>query len=69
MTDEQIRQNAEEYANKAAPITEQNNGIPLAIHTAAEVAYIKGAHSRDEEIAKYRALVQKLQLRITELEY
>ncbi len=58
MTDEQIKQNAEAYADKAAPITEQKRGIPLAIHTAAEVAYLAGAHSRDREVMDLEHLLK-----------
>ena len=62
MTNEQIEQNAKAYAIKICEET------PIDYNVVSD-AYIAGANSRDEEITKYKALVQKLQLRITELEY
>ena len=66
MTDEQIKQNTEAYADKAAPITEQKTGIPLAIHTAAKVAYLAGAHSRDEEIKELEERIKALDMNLVE---
>lgn len=46
MTDEQIKQNAEEYYDKLDLITIEVENEPNSIVEA----YVAGAHSRDEEI-------------------
>lgn len=48
MTDEQIRQNAEEYAYKVAPAKSHKSGIPSAINHAVIRAFIDGAKWADE---------------------
>lgn len=50
MTEEQMRHNAEEYANRVAPVVHPATGIPLAVNQAAYRSHIAGAHSRDKEV-------------------
>lgn len=47
MTEEQIKQNAEVYAEK-------NKYAEITLNQMAYAAYIAGAHSRDEEISRLR---------------
>jgi hypothetical protein len=49
MTDEQIKQNAEEYAHKVNVFAEDED-----IYLAAKNGYVSGAHSRDEEIERLK---------------
>ena len=55
MTDEQIKQNAEEYYDKLGSITIEVENEPNSIVDA----YIAGAHSRDEEINKLKKLYEE----------
>ena len=52
MTDEQIKQNAEEYAKKHYDIPFEDNRIEKGI--ISEESYIAGAHSRDEEVEELK---------------
>lgn len=54
MTDEQIKQNAEEYAHKVNVFAEDEN-----IYLAAKDGYMSGAHSRDEEIKELQVELMK----------
>ena len=45
MTEEQIKQKAEEYANKVNAFAEDES-----VYFAAKAGYVSGAHSRDDEI-------------------
>lgn len=56
MTDEQIKQNAEEYYDKLDSITIEVEDKPNTIIEA----YITGAHSRDEEIKDLKLKLNKL---------
>ena len=61
MTDEQIKQNAEAYCDE--------NFSPLDVDRRqyAEEDFIAGAHSRDEEIEKYKSRILELQRKLIEL--
>lgn len=67
MTEEQIKQNAEEYASKVAPAKIHKTGIPAAINHAVTVSFIAGAHSRDEEIKQLRKALSSAQQAMAEL--
>ena len=57
MTDEQIKQNAEQYYQKLDSITIEDPREPN-VNSIID-AYIAGAHSRDEEIEKLEGLLDK----------
>lgn len=50
MTDEQIKQNADEYANEHMVRTDGGGWEEEYDYEEQKAAYIAGAHSRDEEI-------------------
>lgn len=50
MTEEQIKQNAEEYANTHKYTLDELNNSILTVDEIVRLAYIAGAHSRDEEV-------------------
>lgn len=54
MTDEQIKQNAEEYAEKHAVRIDGGGWEEEYDYDEQEAAFIAGAHSRDEEITGYQ---------------
>ena len=59
MTNEQIEQNAEEYAKKHYDIPfEDNSSMNVII---SEESYIAGAHSQDEEIKELKKKVSALE--------
>ena len=59
MTEEQIKQNAEEYANaRKYTLDELENSI-LTVEEIVRLAYIAGAHSRDEEVENLEKLFDK----------
>ena len=59
MTDEQIKQNAEEYANtRKYTLDELYNSI-LTVEEIVKLAYIAGAHSRDKEISYLEGQLSK----------
>jgi len=51
MTEEQIKQNAEEYAkrNEQTLVNKDSDGYLMTDYPALVECYIAGAHSRDEE--------------------
>lgn len=57
MTDEQIKQNAEAYADEKFP-----SGDKLEM-LRVKISYLAGAHSRDEEIEKLKERIQILEER------
>ena len=60
MTAEQIKQNAEEYANtRKYTLDELDNSI-LTVEEIVKLAYITGADSRDEEIKKLKNAIDSL---------
>lgn len=64
MTEEQIKQNAEEYANSMRLSTENP---PSDYHIGIYDGYIAGAHSRDEEIEQLKKAVSSAQKAMAEL--
>ena len=58
MTEEQIKQNAETYAEL---VTAGNKEHYRAIYTAAKEGYETGAHSRDMEVKELSERVEELQ--------
>lgn len=63
MTEEQIKQNAEQYAeNEWGKFRNADDWISVCID-----GYIAGANSRDEEIKKYKNRIQELQRKLIEL--
>lgn len=63
MTDEQIKQNAEEYYDKLDLITIEVENEPNSIVEA----YVAGAHNRNEEIEMWKRVVEERQLEIEKL--
>ena len=57
MTEDELYNLAEEFANKIAPITDPYNVLQNVAHTTAIQAYIAGCNSRNEEVT---ALEDKL---------
>lgn len=57
MTDEQIRQNAEEYAKKHYDIPFEDDSSMNVI--VSEESYIAGAHSRDEDIKLLKIIIDE----------
>ena len=54
MTEEQIKQNAEEYAHKVNAFAEDES-----VYFAAKDGYVSGAHSRNEEVENLEKLLDK----------
>ena len=52
MTKEQIKQNAEEYANTHKYALDESNNSILTVEEIIKLAYNVGAHSRDEEVER-----------------
>ena len=61
MTDEQIKQNAEEYAKAHTPLDNWETDKALA-----KFAFISGAHSRDEEIKELEDRNKVLDMNLVE---
>jgi hypothetical protein len=61
MTDEQIKQNAEEYAGNSAKHLQQ----PYEEYKLRYDAYLAGVHSRDDEIKELKKKVSALETIIT----
>lgn len=55
MTDEQIKQNAKEYAHKVNVFAEDED-----IYLVAKDGYVSGAHSRDEEVEILQNQIEEL---------
>ena len=68
MTDEQIKQNAEQYATENYGEYDEHDYVDHSgsnmCHAVSEKAFIAGAHSRDEEIRKYQNKIHELQLKL-----
>lgn len=61
MSEEEIKQKAEEYANtRKYTLDELNNSI-LTVEEIVRLAYITGTHSRDEEISKLQGNVEAME--------
>lgn len=52
MTEEELYNLAEEFANKIAPISDPYNVLQNVAHTTAIQAYIAGYNSRNEEVTE-----------------
>ena len=54
MTDEQIEQNAEKYAEQNKVNFSEDKNFPVYDKEEQKEAYLAGAHSRDEEIEQLK---------------
>ena len=62
MTEEQIKQNAEEYANN-----EKQYYLEIGCYDLICEAFIAGAHSRDNEIEKLMKRIEELEDEVAQL--
>ena len=66
MTDEQIKQNAEEYAEEHAVRTDGGGWEEEYDYEEQEAAYIAGVHSLDEEIEQLEERIKVLDMNLVE---
>ena len=62
MTEEQIKQNAEEYANN-----EKQYYLEIGCYDLIYEAFIVGAHSRDNEIEELKKRIDELEDEVAQL--
>ena len=67
MTDEEIKLNAEAYAEEHAVRTDNGGWEEEYDYEEQEAAYIAGAHSRDPEIEELKKRIDELEDEVAEL--
>ena len=67
MTDEQIKQNAEEYAEQNKVNFSEDKNFEVYDYDEQKEAYLAGAHSRDEEIGELMKRIDELEDEVAQL--
>lgn len=67
MTDEQIKQNAEEYAEQNKVNFSEDKNFEVYDYDEQKEAYLAGAHSRDEEVEKLMKRIDELEDEVAQL--
>lgn len=68
MTEEEIKLNAEAYAEEHAVRTDGGGWEEEYDYEEQEAAYIAGAHSRDKEIEELKKRIEQLEDEVIQLE-